>query len=199
MSGPAFDPSSSNVTIPFAERYESLVPDDTILALNTLCDPCTAFIQKSDLLQRLGRKDVKVKSKEFGKIGSPAQLRDGYKSGRCHLCALFWTRAGGYLLDPAKPFRSDIHRDAPVEVSLTARDVDKEYAMQTEGHQDWAKKLKWKVAPTPPMSVKDTILLSRISLFLTACPQFRGWLHSNAYKGSKLGSLRRPVSPSLVQ
>ena len=152
MNDPIHD-FSHKIPISLAERYESSVPDDVVVNLNTLCDPCSAFVQNSTLVQLLGRqKSIKIDSQETGHVGSPVQLKDGYMSGRCHLCALLWTRARGYLLDPARPFRSDIDPNAPVEVKLVARDVEKEYKITVESGE-WAKKLKWKFVPTPPMLV----------------------------------------------
>jgi len=135
--------------IAFDDRFESSVPENTIVTLNKLCTRCTAFIEKSMFLKRLGRKDIKIGAEELGHVGTPRDLKAGYKSGECHLCALLWLRAGGVYLDPEKPI-GPVDDDAPVEVRLTARDVDKEYEIMVARETDRTKKLWYKFA-MPPM------------------------------------------------
>lgn len=156
MSVPVLgDPNDSNIKIAVEDRFETKADEATILTLNTLCDPCSSFVKKSTILQNLGRKDVKIGAKEEGRVGTPTQLKQGYESGNCHLCALLWARAGGHLLDPASPIRSDIDQNAPVKVSLLARDVEKEYEIEVEGHQDKAMKFWRKITSMPPMCVQN--------------------------------------------
>ena len=154
MSATAIDLGDGVAELPFKDRFESSATEDSILALNKLCDPCAAFIRNSALLHRLGRNDIKIGAHEFGHIGAPRDVKAGYKSGGCHFCALLWLRAGAYHLDPDKPIRSTIDLDIPLEVRLAARDVDKEYELMLARESDQtptAKKLWYKLAPMPPM------------------------------------------------
>lgn len=152
MSTTGFDIGDGVAKLAFKDRFESSVPEDTVLTLNKLCAPCSAFIENSTFLQRLGRKDIKIGAAEFGHVGTPRDLKEGYKSGKCHFCALLWLRAGGYYLDPEKPIRP-VDFDAPVEVRLTARDTEKEYEIEVGKETDRTKKLWYKIASMPPMSI----------------------------------------------
>jgi len=150
MSATGLDLGDGVAKIEFDARFESSISEDTIVTLNKLCVPCTAFVEKSTFLQRLGRKDIKIGAEELGHVGSPRDLKAGYNSGECHFCALLWLRAGGYYLNPDKPIRP-IDFDAPLEVRLTARDVDKEYEIMVARETERSKKLWYKIAPMPPM------------------------------------------------
>ena len=156
MSATALDLGDGVAKLDFKDRFESTITEDAIVELNKLCDPCAAFIQSSTLLQRLGRKDIKIGVHETGRVGTPRDIKTGYKSGGCHFCALLWLRAGAYHLDPEKLVgKEEIDLDAPLEVRLTARDVDKEYEIMVarESEETTAKKLWYKIAPMPPMLV----------------------------------------------
>ncbi len=149
MSAVDVDLSDGVAKIAFDDRFESSVPDTTIITLNRLCTPCTAFVEKSTFFKRLGRKDIKIGAEELGQVGTPRDLKAGYKSGECHLCGLLWLRAGGSYLDPEKSIHP-IDENTPLEVRLTARDVDKEYEIMVASETDRTRKLWYKFA-TPPM------------------------------------------------
>lgn len=134
-----------------ADRFETSANEDTIVKLNTLCDACSTFLEKSPLLRKLANGNkIRIRASEVAHVGSPNAVKAGYQGGTCHLCALLWDRAGGHLLDPEKSDRCG-DADAPVVVELEARDDEKEYAIMVETENDKAKKLWRKVAPTPTM------------------------------------------------
>lgn len=150
MSAIGLDVADSVTKIAFNDRFEGSVPEDTILTLNKLCDPCNAFVEISTFFKRLGRKDIKMGAEEVGHVGSPRDLKAGYQRGECHFCALLWLRAGGSFLDPDKA-KTAVDFDAPLEVRLTARDVEKEYEIMVARETDKTKKLWYKIASMPPM------------------------------------------------
>ncbi|KAK0638482.1 heterokaryon incompatibility protein-domain-containing protein [Cercophora newfieldiana] len=151
MSAIGLDVGDGVAKIDFNHRFESSVPEDTVVALNKLCAPCSAFVEKSTLLKRLGRKDIKIGAEEFGHVGTARDLKAGYGSGECHFCALLWLRAGGSHFDPEK-LTTAIDLDSPLEVRLSARDVEKEYEIMVARETDKTKKLWYKIASMPPIS-----------------------------------------------
>ncbi|KAK0614349.1 heterokaryon incompatibility protein-domain-containing protein [Immersiella caudata] len=151
MSAIGLDVADSVTKISFNDRFEASVPDDTVVTLNKLCAPCTAFVEKSIFLKRLGRKDIKIEAEELGHVGTPRDLKAGYQSGDCHLCALLWLRAGGAYLEPGNP-KTEVDLDAPLEVKMVARDVEKEYEIMVARETDKTKKLWYKIASMPPIS-----------------------------------------------
>jgi hypothetical protein len=150
MSAIGLDVGDGVAKIAFNDRFESSAPDDTIVTLNKLCAPCSTFIEKSTFLKRLGRRDIRIGAEEFGHVGTPRDLKAGYQSGECHLCALLWLRAGGSHLDPDRPVTA-IDVDALLEVRLSARDVEKEYEIMVAREADKTKRLWYKIASMPPM------------------------------------------------
>ncbi|KAK1751059.1 heterokaryon incompatibility protein-domain-containing protein [Echria macrotheca] len=162
MTAIATDQDNNLARIPFAARFEGSVPESTVVTLNTLCKPCDDFVQSSALLRRLGRgKDIRIGVEETGTVGTPRDLRRGYHSGECHLCALLWVRAGGHLLDPGTDGTGGVgSADEPVEVRLTARDPEKEYEIMVGKETDRAKKLWYKIASSPGISENGYIDLS---------------------------------------
>ncbi|KAK0702356.1 heterokaryon incompatibility protein-domain-containing protein [Lasiosphaeris hirsuta] len=150
MASGNFDPG--DIKLAPSDRFESSAPDGTIVPLNKLCVPCSAFISSSALLQKLVRgSTIKIEASEVGAVGSPDQLKTGYHSGQCHLCALLWDRAGGHLLDPSRSARC-MDYGAPVAVEIEARDDEKQMAITAAIEEDRARKLWAKFGPTPTMS-----------------------------------------------
>ncbi|CAM1500499.1 Fc.00g096610.m01.CDS01 [Cosmosporella sp. VM-42] len=121
--------------------YEELVAEDTVLALNQLCQPCARFVEESSLLAKMSAGDsIKLNTTETFELGSNAQLKSGYLNG-CHLCALLWDHAGGYLFDPDKPVIS--------ERQISLRTLARSWSMEAKiaANSDSVQVRWWKFAP----------------------------------------------------
>ena len=121
--------------------YEQQVAEDTVLALHQLCQTCARFVEESSLLAKMSLGDsIKLNAIETVDLCSAAQLKSGYLNG-CHLCALLWDHARGYLFDPDNP----IIPDSQISLRVMARNWSMEAKMVTEG--DSFQVRWWKVAP----------------------------------------------------
>ena len=78
MSAIRLDVGDGVARIDFKDRFESSVPDNTVIALNKLCNPCSAIVEKFTFLKRLGRKDINIGAEEFGRVGTHLDLKAGY-------------------------------------------------------------------------------------------------------------------------
>ncbi|KAH0428833.1 het domain-containing protein [Colletotrichum camelliae] len=145
-------------------RYEHSAGENAIIHLHKLCSPCAKFTTTSSLLQTLARRGrIRILASETAYVGAPIQLKAGYSSGSCHLCALLWDRVAAHLLDPARSARS-MDYSSPVAVRLEARDDEKEYAIEVQKGTDWKKKAWWAIAPLPFISDKGYIKLKTTAL-----------------------------------
>lgn len=122
-------------------RFENEVPDDTVLALHQLCPQCLRFQNKSRMLSDFHHSKPVIHGVEEAFIlGSIHEVKAGYLSG-CHLCALIWEHAGGYLMDPSKPWVST----SEVVLHLRARNK----AIEDRGPGLWRmmQNLWWRLYP----------------------------------------------------
>ncbi|KAH7125901.1 heterokaryon incompatibility protein-domain-containing protein [Dactylonectria macrodidyma] len=117
------------MTATWTPLYEHYVDENTEIDLHQLCATCTQLKEESHLLRSLFSGDkIRLAASETFSLCTAAELKAGYLNA-CHLCALLWARAEGYLLDPDTPAVKESH----VILELQARNFAIEHTLETQG------------------------------------------------------------------
>lgn len=132
-----------------SDRYERKVAQDACITLHQLCAMCTKLRDSSSLLRAMFKGgSIKLGTKEVINLCSPEELEAGYLGG-CHLCALLWERARGYLFIYDKP----AIENRRVNLVLRARNWELEYELQMQREDNSLLKSMWSRISPPYMSV----------------------------------------------